>query len=155
MSPPSKQKQARQAAPVAATERLLAAGLRVTYARVQVLEVLEKASRAVSHADIESFLATPIDKVTLYRTLDRLLDAKLIHKTVGADRITRFATLDGAQHAQHAQHAHFHCDDCGMVYCLDLKVPKVLKVPEGFNVETLDFSVHGHCANCTQPEVKR
>jgi len=42
-----------------------------------------------------------------------------------------------------------------MVYCLDLRVPKVLRVPEGLNVETLDFSVHGRCANCTQPEVKR
>lgn len=152
MASPSKHKRPKKEEKPTAADRLLAAGLRVTYARVQVLEVLDKISRSVSHADIEALFPVPLDKVTLYRTLERLVEAKLIHKAVGDDRITRFGPLDDSQHHQHA---HFHCDDCGMVYCLDMKMPKTLKVPEGFGVETMDFNVHGHCANCNQPDAKR
>lgn len=132
-----------------AADQLVAAGLRVTYGRVQVLEVLAKATRPASHADIEATLSVPMDKVTLYRTLDRLVAAGLLRKTVGDDRITRFACMDDAQHHQHA---HFHCDECGMVYCLPVKPPKAPKVPEGFVVDSLDLHVHGHCSNCNRTE---
>lgn len=145
MPSPAKHKQVKKEEKPTPADRLLSAGLRVTYARVQVLEVLDQVPRTVSHADLEALFQVPMDKVTLYRTLDRLVDAKLIHKAVGDDRITRFGPLSDTQHHQHA---HFHCDDCGMVYCLEMKMPKTLKVPEGFGVESLDFSVHGHCANC-------
>ena len=152
MPSPTKPKQHKKTEKLSPADRLLAAGVRVTYARVQVLEVLSKVSRAVSHADIEALFPVPLDKVTLYRTLDRLIEAKLIHKAVGDDRITRFGPLDDSQHHQHA---HFHCDDCGMVYCLDMKVPKNLKVPEGFGVESMDVSVHGHCSNCNELDHRR
>lgn len=142
MSSPSKKKQ-KPEPKASPADRLLAAGLRVTYVRVQVLELLDQASRPASHGDIEALASVPIDKVTLYRTLDRLVEAKLLRRAVGEDRVTRFSPLSSGEHDEHA---HFHCDDCGKVYCLEMKVPKTLKVPEGFDVETLDL--HGHCSNC-------
>lgn len=130
--------------------RLLAdAGLRVTSARLLVLQTLEAARTALSHADIESLLPEPLDRVTLYRTLDSCVEAGLLARTVGTDRISRFALL-GAD-GQHDRHPHFHCDDCGRVYCLPGRAPRAPAVPEGFAVEGVDMHVHGHCPSCTTP----
>ncbi|RZL09979.1 MAG: transcriptional repressor [Rubrivivax sp.] len=134
-------------------ERLLAAKLRVTDARRTALGLLMQAQRALSHADIESMLDEPMDRVTLYRTLDRLAEAGLLHKTVGDDRITRFAPLGDAP--DHHEHAHFHCDDCGRVFCLPQKVPRKPALPEGFAIESTELSWHGHCAQCTQPAAQK
>jgi len=122
-------------------------GLRVTANRLAVLALLESASHAMSHADIEAALPVAIDRVTLYRTLDSFVDAGLLTKSVGADRQNRFALRHG-EASNHHQHAHFQCDDCGRVYCLAVQAPSDLMVPAGFEVEVVELQVHGHCADC-------
>jgi len=134
-------------------ERLATLGLRVTPNRLAVLAVFEQATRALSHADIEAELPQAIDAVTLYRTLDALAEAGVLSKAVGDDRVSRYALMQQA--AQHQGHAHFHCDDCGRVYCLPAKPPRQPAVPEGFAVAAVDLNVHGQCADCgTQPQAK-
>lgn len=146
-SPSAAQGQAREAALADARRaRLTGLGLRVTANRVAVLAVFEAAPRALSHADVEAELAQAIDAVTLYRTLDAFVEAGLLTKTVGADRVSRFALMQSA--ATHEGHAHFHCDDCGRVFCLPTKPPRQPVVPDGFAVAAVDLSVHGLCAEC-------
>ena len=59
-------------------EVLVDAGLHVTPSRLIVLDVMRRARRTQSHADLESALAgRHIDRVTLYRTLDKLTEAAL------------------------------------------------------------------------------
>lgn len=128
-------------------ERLTAAGLRVTAHRLAVLELVERAPVALSHADLEAALPPGFDRVTLYRTLDSFVEAGLLSATVGADRVRRFAPLQGDPSGHH-DHLHFHCDDCGRVFCLPSKPPRRPSVPEGFQVEGADLYVHGHCADC-------
>lgn len=129
-------------------ERLAAVGLRVTANRLAVLELVERAPVALSHADLEAALPDTFDRVTLYRTLDSFVEAGLLSATVGADRIRRFSALAGDP-AGHHEHLHFHCDDCGRVFCLPAKPPRRPSVPDGFQVEGADLYVHGHCADCT------
>lgn len=131
-------------------ERLGALGLRVTPNRLAVLAVVEAAQQALSHADLEAALPTVIDAVTLYRTLDSFVEVGLLSKAIGADRVSRFALLQGAA-ASHHEHAHFHCDSCGRVYCLPVKAPRQPPVPQGFEVAVVDLNVHGNCADCGKP----
>lgn len=126
-------------------DRLVRAQLRRTPARLALLQVLSGASRAMSHADIETALASPIDRVTLYRSLDSFVEAGLVQKQVGADRISRFALVDGVDHGAHA---HFRCDDCGTLYCLPQKPPRVTQLPAGFAAEGTVLQIHGHCPDC-------
>lgn len=134
--------------------RLAAAGLRVTSNRLAVLALIEQAPVALSHADLEAALPAGFDRVTLYRTLDSFVEAGLLSATVGADRVRRFSPLTGDP-AGHNDHLHFHCDDCGRVFCLPAKPPRRPSVPEGFQVEGADLYVHGHCADCTPAAADR
>ena len=101
----------------------------------------------MTHAEFESKLdAHGLDRVTLYRTLDRFADAGLVAKVIGADRVTRFVAVDSGDHLQHA---HFSCADCGRLYCLDAKAPRASAVPEGFEVASVSLEYRGRCADCS------
>lgn len=125
-------------------------GERVTEARRRTLEVLLKAERPLSHAEIETELATrrTIDRVTLYRVLEWLVAKELAHRIEGHDRVWRFnATVDDAR-----GHAHFCCTDCNKVYCLTgLKPAFVLSLPPGFRLGEADLSLRGTCPDCQPP----
>jgi len=93
-------------------------GARVTQGRLQVLEVLQRSGRALTHNEIEQEVTavSPLDRVTVYRVLDWLTREGIAHKVPGDDRVWRF-TIAG-QHASH-RHAHFQCTDCSQVICLE------------------------------------
>lgn len=125
---------------------LFSAHLRATPARTAVLEALRRAKRPLSHADVESALSVQLDRVTVYRTLESFVEAGLAARTVGADRIGRFAFVDAS--ADHREHAHFLCDDCGRSICLPTPVPPPVSLPKGFAVTSADLNFHGHCPDC-------
>ncbi len=111
-----------------AETRLREASIRVTPARIKVLAALLGARCAFSHQDIQDTLVD-MDRVTLYRALDCLTDAKLAHKIADDDRVFRYSA--GAEHAEQGndalssrnpaqhQHGHFKCTRCAKVFCLD------------------------------------
>lgn len=144
---PPRGRSRRRAGPDAAT-LLQGAGLRVTPARVAVWEMLQSSDTPMSHADLEQLLPEAMDRVTLYRTLDRLHDAGLLHRRVGDDRVMRFATHE-VENA-HARHAHFRCDSCGRLYWLDAKPPRKPALPDGFVVEGAEWTLHGICPRCNR-----
>jgi Fur family transcriptional regulator, ferric uptake regulator len=132
----------------AAQERIRAAGERLTGPRAAVLGLLLGSDTALTHHEIEAGLrAGPrVDRVTVYRVLDWLVDLGLAHRIHGDDRIWRFRAN---RHPAHGPHAHFTCSRCGKTVCLDdVAVPARVKVPKGFLPQKVDLTVQGLCAAC-------
>jgi Fur family ferric uptake transcriptional regulator len=122
-------------------------GARATPARVRVLHLLREAPAPLSHAEIETRLGDrAIDRVTLYRVLDWLVNSGLAHKNADAGRVFRFSA---ASVGEHATHVHFRCELCGGVYCLDASPPVVPALPPGFSLTRMDFDLRGICACCS------
>lgn len=128
-----------------------AAGVKVTRGRVRILELLRAASQPLSHAEIETALGEnrdeSVDRVTVYRILDSLVDSGLALKAVDTRGIFRYSSADSQQ--QHRHHIHFRCIDCGGVFCLDVPPPVPPKLPSGFKLTDVTFDVRGTCARCT------
>lgn len=135
-------------APESPATLIAACGGRVTRTRIAVLEILQGTERSLNHDDIAAILAAqgmPHDRVTLYRTLDWLVEQGLAHRVIGPDRARRFK----AGGAHDSQHAHFHCDRCGHVLCLETVRPaKQVELPSGYQPERAELVVHGTCADC-------
>ncbi len=124
------------------------AGLRRTSARARVLGLLRSLDAPASHAELETDLDDRVDRVTLYRVLDSLVEAGLAHRTVAADRVTRYASAGRRGTADdHGAHGHFHCTDCGRVYCVEVP-PPARGLPRGFVVESASLNYTGRCATC-------
>ena len=123
-------------------------GARATPARVQVLHLLRTTPAPLSHAEIETQLGGKgaLDRVTLYRVLDWLVDRGLAHKNADAGRVFRYSI---ASPGEHARHIHFRCESCGRVYCLEASLPVVPALPPGFALARMDFDLRGTCARCS------
>jgi len=135
---------------LAITERahvaLRATGERVTPARLRVYALLLESVRALSHHELESALGpdAPLDRVTLYRVLDWLVEQGLAHRVAGIDRVWRYSIARDA----HASHAHFQCKQCGKVICLGELPERRVPLPRGFRSEAVELTVKGRCAEC-------
>lgn len=150
-----------------AEAQLRAKAVRITAARIKVLAALLGARCAFSHQDMQESFAV-MDRVTLYRALDCLIEAGLAHKIAGDDRVFRYsagAEHGSAQQAPHAagssgqqhQHGHFKCTGCGKVFCLenaaDGKLPAMLQqlqasLGAGFQCHEIELTIKGWCADC-------
>ena len=128
-----------------------ATGARVTSSRVQILSLLQAAHEPLSHTNIEELLSKnklpKIDRVTLYRVLDWLVDVGLAHKANNTRGVFCFSAA--VPNIEHKQHMHFRCTDCGSVLCLDAPLPPPPKLPSGFRLSNIKFDISGECPDCT------
>ena len=123
-------------------------GGRATAGRIGILVILLAEQQAITHREIEQRLpqAQQLDRVTLYRALEWLVEKNLIHKVTSDDRAWRYhANRELHSH----QHAHFKCTGCAQVICLDkLPVEANWPLPAGYRFQEIELTVKGLCANC-------
>lgn len=133
-----------------ARELIAAHGGRVTRARVAVLEVLGSAHTPLSHEGVASALeegGETFDRVTLYRTLEWLVEQGIATRIAGSERAWNFELVD--RHGHH--HAHFHCQRCGRVTCMEEVAPALAgALPPGFSLAQAELVLHGACAECNR-----
>lgn len=92
------------------------AGIRPTMVRTAVVECTAAKGEAVPAVEILAALREErkVDKVTLYRTLDLLVERGVLLKSEAGDRSFRYC-LSGNENRHHC---HFHCRKCGRSYCI-------------------------------------
>lgn len=132
----------------AAEELIQHNGGRATAGRIGILAILLAEQQAITHREIEHRLpeSLPLDRVTLYRALEWLVEKNLIHKVTSDDRVWRYH----ANREVHAhRHAHFKCTRCAQVICLDdLPEKRNWHLPAGYRFQEIELTVKGLCADC-------
>jgi Fur family ferric uptake transcriptional regulator len=133
------------------------AGLRVTRAAQTVLGLLEHTSQPLTHEEVAAAYTTATgeapDRVTVYRVLDRLVEAGLCDRRVGPDRVNRFS-----RHVEAASGNTFECDQCHKVLALpsDPELPKVMGRlgralrKQGIDTRHTALTLHGTCGDCAR-----
>ncbi len=141
----------------------LPAGMRATRAS-RALEALFRAhpDTAFSEPEVEAALLqaqVPVNKVTVYRMLDRFAAAGLLHTQIDRARITRFSLAAPGEAAQALPR--FECDGCHRNFRLadgsarmQAAVQSVLQAlaSAGHEGSSVDIAVRGRCAGCAKPD---
>jgi Fur family ferric uptake transcriptional regulator len=137
------------------TNLLEASGLESTPRRLQVLEVIGNNNSPLSAQQIFDTLQRTdnINRVTVYRILDLLVNRELVDRISGGGRSFVYGL---APNDNHPAHPHFYCKNCGNLECLN---------PESLNVdmqsmertfpgliENVEVRVDGVCKNCLRSE---
>ena len=133
-----------------ATRTLLeAVSLRCTKPRLQVLESLLTASQPVTQEQIAEQLGEKApNKVTIYRTLEALCEAGLVHKAFLQDRTWHFELARNC--SEHQCHPHFTCAACGQITCLmDMHVPAIKSRHNGYTIQRQRIQLEGLCPHCS------
>ncbi|MBD3724163.1 MAG: transcriptional repressor [Flavobacteriaceae bacterium] len=115
----------------------------------EIISLLESKEVALTHKDFQDYFQDKIDRVTIYRALDRLVEEGKLHKIANIDGGTQYAlTHQNCEHHKSAHnHVHFSCEFCKKTICLDDISPK-LKLPKDYMIKDIQIIVSGICPNC-------
>lgn len=130
-----------------AKDMLKAADLYCTKARMSVIKALLQVNRPVTQDQVTQRLDGTFDRVTIYRTLDSLTRANLVHKVFLDERASHYEL---AHHCSKTQcHPHFTCSACGQTHCLtDLAIPLAPSPHKGFLIQRQQVRLEGLCPTC-------
>jgi Fur family ferric uptake transcriptional regulator len=123
--------------------------LKATSNRVEVLHTIEEFDKAIPHSKIQNRLQK-VDRVTLYRTLNSLIESGMIHKvSVENDEIFYAICSQKCTTEEHNhQHVHFKCTSCNEVSCVQSNSIETLNLP-GYKIESFEIQAKGVCSNCS------
>ena len=131
-----------------AREMLKAAKLYCTVGRIAILKVLMKAGKPISQEQIAIRSGKErFDKVTIYRTLESLLNVGLVHKVFIDKRAWHFELAHNCTKNQ--CHPHFTCMNCGDTHCLmEISLPMAKSPHKGFVIHRQQVRLEGLCPTC-------
>lgn len=134
---------------------LRSVGLSPTPRRERVLEIIGNHQGVLRASEILAVVRKriSIDRVTLYRILDLLVEKRLVQRLSAGDRTFRYG-LAGT--SRHPDHAHFHCVRCGLMECLDpgsvpLEVNRSAHL-QSMRIERMEIRLDGLCQRCRSQE---
>lgn len=132
-----------------AERALRKAGVRATMIRIQIMAVLYEMGYPLSHAEISSQDSlADIDRVTIYRNLNLMLEKNLIHAVLGMDGAWRYCAQPEESRTCPGGHAHFLCMECGRMFCLTDQPMPFVEVPPDFQVSAKQLVIYGKCDAC-------
>ncbi|MCL1615852.1 transcriptional repressor [Bacteroides sp. ET71] len=129
-------------------EMLARRDIQPTAIRLLVLDVLMRAKQSLSLTDLDNALDT-VDKSTIYRTLTLFLGHHLIHSIDDGTGSFKYAVCqDDCSCAVGDLHTHFHCERCNRTFCFSNLPAPMVKLPEGFTIDSINYVLKGLCPEC-------
>ncbi|UCG13651.1 MAG: transcriptional repressor [Deltaproteobacteria bacterium] len=126
-------------------------GLGHTPNRLSVLQVIGNSPHPLSAQEIieHSSRVQNVNRVTVYRILDLLVEKKLVERISAGDRSFRYGL---APNTNHRPHSHFYCLECGEMECLspdciNLDMESLERSFLGL-IERVEVRFDGICEDC-------
>ncbi|MCR5130011.1 MAG: transcriptional repressor [Prevotella sp.] len=129
------------------TKLLTEHGVKPTANRIVVARALASAMRPMSLSELERTIQT-IDKSNIFRALTLFRENHLVHVIEDGDGVRYELCHSHSHHDDNDQHPHFHCERCHRTFCLDnVEIPPI-PIPEGYEMESVNYIVKGICPEC-------
>ncbi|MEW5724030.1 MAG: transcriptional repressor [Thermodesulfobacteriota bacterium] len=130
-------------------------GVSATPHRLAVVAVVARSGRPVRAIEVLESLRseTSINRVTVYRILDLLVEKRVLERLSAGDRSFRYGLAPGVHRRPHA---HFYCQTCGAMECLSLEAADLVGLPLtsrlGGVVNKVEIRLDGTCRECLSEE---
>lgn len=134
-------------------EKLLKSNhIQVTANRLLILQAISTAKQSLSLFDLETLL-DPMDKSTIFRTLNLFHANRLIHSIDDGTGSLKYAICQSDVDCDvDEHHTHFHCVKCNRTFCFtDIPTP-IVKLPENFVLQGINYVLTGICPECSGTE---
>lgn len=125
---------------------LKAHGIRPTAVRIRIWRVLSHKTQTFSLYDVEEMLPE-MDKSSIFRTLRLFTEHQLLHQIDDGTGSAKYC-LCRCEEQGHINHIHFNCILCGKTYCLEHEAIPHVNLPEGYEMQEVEYLVKGVCPQC-------
>lgn len=122
-------------------------GVKPTSVRLLVWNEIHEQSETFTLADVERWMPQ-MDRSSIFRSLKLFAEHHLLHiidDGTGQQKYCVCRCSDG----HHLNHVHFSCRICGQTYCLEDSTIPIVNLPEGFEMEDVEYIIKGVCPNCS------
>jgi Fur family transcriptional regulator, ferric uptake regulator len=122
--------------------------LKRTAPRITILNILLNTDKPRTAEEIiEAINKNGPNKVTVYRTLESMVESGLVHKAFIHKRAEYYEL---ANHCTNNQcHPHFVCTNCGKTHCLtEMLIPFAKSPYKGFIIKRQQVQLEGLCPTC-------
>ena len=125
-------------------------GVRPTPNRVLVWRQLNASWRPMSLIELEEQLQS-LDRSSLFRTVTLFKEKGMVHVIEDGSSSVRYELCRNTSREAHSDHhPHFFCVHCKRTFCMDhLQIPAI-DLPEGYEMESVNFVIKGLCPDCRQ-----
>ena len=118
--------------------------------KTEIISLLSSRKTALTHN---------IDRVTIYRALDRLVLEGKLHKIANFDGVIHYALCaecehetnildqENKHHKHKHEHVHFNCIVCKETTCIENVIPKI-EISNTYKVMETQILVNGVCNKC-------
>ena len=129
-------------------EMLKKRNLKATSNRLSLLTKMQNNGSAMSYSNIRSIMQ-PIDRVTLYRTIEKLKEKGIIHIAFQSNNEIYYAIcgMDCSSENHVHNHIHFKCSKCETVTCEDVLNSLNISLPK-HEIHNISVNVKGICEVC-------
>ena len=129
-------------------EMLKKRNLKATSNRLSLLTKMQNNGSAMSYSNIRSIMQ-PIDRVTLYRTIEKLKEKGIIHTAFQSNNEIYYAIcgMDCSSENHVHNHIHFKCSKCETVTCEDVLNSLNISLPK-HEIHNVSVNVKGICEVC-------
>jgi Fur family ferric uptake transcriptional regulator len=139
--------------PKAAENRLTLAGLEATDHRLRVLMAVGNTPYPSSAQEVLDAVraSSDINRVTVYRILDLLVEREVLNRLDLGDKSRRFCLREDHDD----EHPHFHCTRCDRYLCLHcdtLPLDRTALEALSLDVRHVDIRLEGICPACRQAD---
>lgn len=116
--------------------------------RKEVLAIFIKYNNAIPLSIIEQELKD-FNRITLYRTIKIFLEKGIIHEITLSGNDSNYAICkeECDTGAHHHQHIHFKCNNCELIFCVEINKFPTIKLPN-YKIEQLEIQATGLCQSC-------
>jgi len=129
-------------------EHLLEHGVKPTAVRILVWEKASRQRKTFSLNDMEEWMPE-MDRSSIFRALRLFTEHHLLHEVNDGTGHQKYCVCRcGDDH--HLNHVHFTCLRCGHTYCLEDHQIPVIPLPNGFEMEEVEYVVKGICPKCKE-----
>ena len=112
-----------------------------------LLHEFKTQTTAISTVELIKRLHSKLNKTTIYRVLENLVDDGVLHSFMGNDGVKWYAMCRNCTKSTHEDlHPHFECIECGKINCLNTEViiPKI----QNHKILSSQILIRGLCEKC-------
>ncbi|MBK3519791.1 Fur family transcriptional regulator [Carboxylicivirga marina] len=122
--------------------------LKATPIRVELLQLLNENEAALPYSEIQKHLKV-FDRVTVYRTINALIDSGIVHKasTSGDEVYYALCSQECSSQCHKHEHIHFKCTQCHKVSCIHAHHSLNINIPE-YQINEISIEIEGVCKKC-------